>query len=187
MQIIVTDMHLSALKTSYMWSSIILFSASFWNSAGEGAKSVYLYPKSSSDISPVIITLMSVAACSGGNEDVPPTDDPPQTEDQDKGTGEDDPVTGEGEAVSQNEKINEDTVIGKWQYEDGSFTYELLKGGTLVVTGPNGTDDSCTRTLDNGTVNFHFSDTSGSSYTYNAEQNILENAYDTGTKLIRAD
>ena len=35
-------MHRSARSTSYMCSSLIRFSASHWNSAGEGAKSVYL-------------------------------------------------------------------------------------------------------------------------------------------------
>ena len=55
-----TEIHLSALRTSYMLISLILFSASFWNSSGEGAKSVYLYPKSSSEISPVRMTRISV-------------------------------------------------------------------------------------------------------------------------------
>ncbi len=52
--------HLSALKTSYIYNSLSLFAASSWKASGVGAKSVYLYPNISSLISPVKITFKSV-------------------------------------------------------------------------------------------------------------------------------
>ena len=50
------EMHRSARSTSYIYSSSTRFLASCWKASGEGAKSVYLYPNSSSEISPVIST-----------------------------------------------------------------------------------------------------------------------------------
>ena len=57
-----TEMQRSARSTSYMCSSRTRLAASSWKASGEGAKSVYLYPNSSSEISPVRRTRSSVCS-----------------------------------------------------------------------------------------------------------------------------
>ena len=60
---LLTEMQRSARRTSYICSSRTRLHASFRNASAEGAKSVYLYPNNSSEISPVSRTRTSEISC----------------------------------------------------------------------------------------------------------------------------
>lgn len=93
----------------------------------------------------------------------------------------------EGEPPDPGKKdpLKKETVLDKWQTEDGSFTYELFEDGTLVVGSDKG-EDLCSWVLNDDTVGFRFSDGASAGYVYNSDKDILESTTDTEIYLVRA-
>ncbi len=84
------------------------------------------------------------------------------------------------------EPVSIDVLLGKWQTEDGKFTYDIQEDNVLVVEGPAGTDSDCHWQLEGNHLGFRFSDTSVMGYEYNSEKDILEQL-DTDSILVRAE
>ena len=93
------------------------------------------------------------------------------------------------------EKLDEETnnisesdllFMGKWQTEDGNFTYYILEDGKLCVGSQYGVDESCTWSQEGDKIEFSFSDNAGIIYIYDKENNKLVCEDDDTFYLVRS-
>lgn len=84
------------------------------------------------------------------------------------------------------QEVEENLILGKWQTEDETFTYELLEDGKLYVSSEMGIDKNCTWSQDGDKVIFSFSDARGITYIYDKENNKLICDGDDSWYLVRS-
>lgn len=81
----------------------------------------------------------------------------------------------------------ENSILGKWQTEDETFTYELLEDGKLYVGSQYGVDEDCTWSQDGDRIEFSFSDNAGITYIYDKENDKLICDGDDSWYLVRSE
>ena len=79
------------------------------------------------------------------------------------------------------------TFIGKWQTDDGNFTYYILEDGKLCVGSQYGVDEDCTWSQDGDRIEFNFSDDAGITYIYDKENDKLICDGDDSWYLVRSE
>jgi len=126
----------------------------------------------------ISISLISFTACNSKSEDVKDN----ESEVTEK------LITGAEKLPIEKLEVDDEQLsyLGKWQTEDGAFTYELFEDGKLYVGSQYGIDENCSWTeSEDNVLTFSYSDEMGMVYKYNVEKDILEDINDTSFYLVR--